>query len=123
MTDLIRAQEQVMIHVWDNPDDEVWNDVKPSDIIEVRYNRCIRFTGGSMSVSLENVEQQARQLSADDRARLAELLLESLQGQERAEIDDAWNREIALRVAAFDRGESPVFPAEDVFAEARPLSR
>ncbi len=28
MTDLIRAQEQVMIHVWDNPDDEVWNDVK-----------------------------------------------------------------------------------------------
>ncbi len=25
---LARAQEVVMKHVWDNPDDEVWNDVK-----------------------------------------------------------------------------------------------
>jgi hypothetical protein len=28
MTDLVRAQEVVMSHVWDNQDDEVWNDVK-----------------------------------------------------------------------------------------------
>jgi len=28
MIDLTRAQETVMKHVWDNPDDEVWNDVK-----------------------------------------------------------------------------------------------
>ena len=28
LTDLIRAQETVMKHVWDNQDDEVWNDVK-----------------------------------------------------------------------------------------------
>ena len=26
--DLTRAQEAVMKHVWDNPDDEAWNDVK-----------------------------------------------------------------------------------------------
>ncbi|MFA6921197.1 MAG: hypothetical protein WC216_05090 [Gallionella sp.] len=26
--DLTRAQETVMKHVWDNQDDEVWNDVK-----------------------------------------------------------------------------------------------
>lgn len=26
--DLTRAQESVMKHVWDNQDDEVWNDVK-----------------------------------------------------------------------------------------------
>ncbi|TXT27419.1 MAG: hypothetical protein FD134_17 [Gallionellaceae bacterium] len=28
ITDLTRAQEIVMKHVWDNQDDEVWNDVK-----------------------------------------------------------------------------------------------
>lgn len=28
MTDLTRAQEVVMKHVWDNQDDEIWNDVK-----------------------------------------------------------------------------------------------
>lgn len=28
MTDLTRAQETVMKHVWDNQDDEVWNDVE-----------------------------------------------------------------------------------------------
>jgi len=28
MSDLARAQEAVMKHVWDNQDDEIWNDVK-----------------------------------------------------------------------------------------------
>ena len=28
MSDLARAQEIVMKHVWDNQDDEIWNDVK-----------------------------------------------------------------------------------------------
>lgn len=28
LTDLTRAQEAVMKHVWDNKDDEAWNDVK-----------------------------------------------------------------------------------------------
>lgn len=28
MKDLTRAQETVMKHVWNNQDDEVWNDVK-----------------------------------------------------------------------------------------------
>jgi hypothetical protein len=28
LSDLTRAQEIVMKHIWDNQDDEVWNDVK-----------------------------------------------------------------------------------------------
>lgn len=28
ISDLENAQEVVMKHVWDNPDDKVWNDVK-----------------------------------------------------------------------------------------------
>jgi len=75
-----------------------------------------------MSVSLEQIEVQARALSAEERAKLAQSMLESLHSP-LAEIEAAWEEEIEQRVAAFDRGEIPLFPAEDVFAEARRLSR
>jgi putative addiction module component (TIGR02574 family) len=69
------------------------------------------------------LEQQARALSPDDRARLAEVLLESLQGSPLTEVEAAWSREIEERVAAFDRGEVQAYPAEGVFAEARHNTR
>ena len=72
---------------------------------------------------LEELERQARSLSADERARLAEMLLESLQDAPLAEIEAAWDREIEERVAAYDRGELQTHPAEEVFAEARRLAR
>ena len=75
-----------------------------------------------MVASLSDLEQQARSLSPDDRARLAEVLLESLRST-LSDIEAAWNREIADRVAAYDRGELQTFPAEDVFAEARRITR
>jgi putative addiction module component (TIGR02574 family) len=71
-----------------------------------------------MSVSLKQIEDQARALTPEDRAKLAESMLESLHSP-LAEIEQAWNEEIERRVAAFDRGEIPAYPAEDVFAEAR----
>lgn len=75
-----------------------------------------------MSASLHKIEEQARALSAEDRARLAQSMLESLQAP-LSEIEKAWDEEIERRVAAFDRGEVPSHPAEDVFAEARTISR
>ncbi len=75
-----------------------------------------------MVVSLEEIEQQARSLVAEERAQLAETLLESLHSPN-SDIEAAWAREIEDRVAAFDRGETPAYVAEDVFAEARRLSR
>ena len=75
-----------------------------------------------MVVSLEEIEQQARSLVAEERAQLAEVLLESLHSPI-SDIEAAWAREIEDRVAAFDRGETPAYAAEDVFAEARRLSR
>jgi putative addiction module component (TIGR02574 family) len=71
-----------------------------------------------MSASLKQIEDQARALTPEDRAKLAESMLESLHAP-LAEIEQAWNEEIERRVAAFDRGEIPAYPAEDVFAEAR----
>ena len=76
-----------------------------------------------MSESLAELEQQARALSPDDRARLAEVLLESLQETPLSEVEAAWDREIEERIAAYDRGDLQAFAAEDVFAEARRKTR
>lgn len=76
-----------------------------------------------MSVTLKELEQQARSLSPDERARLADVLLESLRDAPLAEIEATWDREIERRVAAYDRGELETFSAESVFAEARRLAR
>lgn len=75
-----------------------------------------------MSASLKQLEDQARVLTPEERAKLAESLLESLHSP-LAEIEKAWADEVEQRVAAFDRGEIPAYPAEDVFAEARRMSR
>lgn len=75
-----------------------------------------------MSASLKQIEEQARALSAEERAKLAESMLESLHAPV-SEVEAAWAEEIERRVAAFDRGEIPSYSAEDVFAEARRLSR
>lgn len=76
-----------------------------------------------MPNTLKELEAQARSLSPEERARLAESLLESLRDTPLAEIEKAWEVEIAERVAAYDRGELPTFSAESVFAEARRLTR
>lgn len=75
-----------------------------------------------MTATFKELAVQAQSLAAEDRARLAETLLESLQ-MPVAEIETAWAQEIEERVAAFDRGETMTYAAEDVFAEARRLKR
>jgi hypothetical protein len=66
-----------------------------------------------MSALLKSIEEQARALSAEDRARLAESMLESLHTSI-AEIEALWAEEIEERVSAFDRGEIPSYSAEQV---------
>jgi putative addiction module component (TIGR02574 family) len=72
-----------------------------------------------MSSTLLEIEEQARRLSAEERARLAETLLESLRETPLAEIEAAWEREIEERVAAFHGGKGRTHSAEEVFAEGR----
>jgi putative addiction module component (TIGR02574 family) len=76
-----------------------------------------------MAASFEDLELQARNLSTEERARFAELLLESLRESPLPEIEADWDREISDRVAAYERGEATVYAAEDVLAEARRLAR
>lgn len=75
-----------------------------------------------MAASFDEIQRQARELGAEERAKLAETLLESLHAP-LSDIERAWEREIEERVAAFDRGEIQTYAAEDVFAEARRLLR
>ena len=74
-----------------------------------------------MTISLVEIEQQVSLLPADDRAKLAEVLLESLREPVLAEVEREWDEEIARRVAAFEAGEVAAVPAADVFAEAKHL--
>jgi putative addiction module component (TIGR02574 family) len=74
-------------------------------------------------MTFKELEAQARALTPEERAKLAEALLESLQDAPNAEIAAAWDREIQSRAAAYDRGELEMISAEDVFAEARRLVR
>jgi putative addiction module component (TIGR02574 family) len=75
-----------------------------------------------MSASLKQIQDQARSLTPEERAQLAESMLESLHAP-LTEVEAEWAEEIERRVVAFDRGEIPAYPAEDVFAEARRISR
>lgn len=75
-----------------------------------------------MAVSLADIEEQAQKLAAEERAKLAEHLLDSLRSSV-SSVESAWSEEVEARVAAFDRGEMQVYAAEEVFAEARSLSR
>jgi putative addiction module component (TIGR02574 family) len=73
-----------------------------------------------MSLSLHQIEEQARSLSAEDRATLAEFMLESLHTSIE-EIEAAWSGEIALRIDAFEKGDISAYSAEQVFTEARQI--
>jgi hypothetical protein len=73
-----------------------------------------------MSSSLHQIEEQARSLSAEDIAKLAECMPESLHTSVE-EIEAAWSEEIALRIEAFQKGDISAYSTEEVFAEARQI--
>jgi len=75
-----------------------------------------------MSPLLKSIEEQARALSAEDRARLAESMLESLQPLI-ADVKDAWAKEIEDRVNTFHQDDMSAHCAEEVFGEARQFLR
>ena len=76
-----------------------------------------------MFTLVEELSARAKTLSAEDRARLVEELLDSLQGESDAEAESAWDREIKRRVAEIESGAVKLISAEEVHAEARRLIR
>ena len=66
---------------------------------------------------------RGKQLPREERERLVDELLESLNEPASSELDAAWSAEIERRLAAYDRGEVQALPAEEVFARARALAK
>jgi len=72
-----------------------------------------------MPTPFEVVEAQAIQLTAHERADLADRLWMSVHSRE--EVDAAWDAEVARRLADIDAGLTECIPADEVFAELRAL--
>ncbi|MFO1319357.1 MAG: addiction module protein [Burkholderiales bacterium] len=75
-----------------------------------------------MTDQVAELAERGKSLSPEDRARLVDLLLVSLQEPATAEAEAAWETEIERRLDAHDRGEVQSIPAEDVFAKARRIA-
>jgi putative addiction module component (TIGR02574 family) len=73
-----------------------------------------------VNLPLDRLEAEVLELPASERARLAQRLLESLDDEEPddpAEVAQAWEAEIARRLAELDAGATVLIPAEQVLAE------
>jgi len=74
-------------------------------------------------MDVEALEREALKLPAEDRARLAQELLDSLDEFPPQEIDRLWLEEAGRRAAQIDAGEVELVSAEDVDRKARALLR
>lgn len=75
-----------------------------------------------MATILEELEEQALQLSPEERGQLIHRLIVSLDGSPEGtpqEIAEAWDEEIARRVADMDAGRTQWIPADEVMARLR----
>ena len=75
-----------------------------------------------MSISFEQLKEEAAKLSQSERAELAAELLRSLDPEDDDdpdEIEQAWLLEIERRSAEIARGEAKLIPGDEVFARLR----
>lgn len=76
-----------------------------------------------MKDPVAELAERGKALPPEDRSRLVNILLESLHEGSLAEVEAAWDAEIARRLEAFDRGEVQAVDGEDVLARARLAAR
>jgi putative addiction module component (TIGR02574 family) len=67
-----------------------------------------------MNPTTETLFQTALALPPENRADLAEQLLDSLAEKDQAAIDAAWVEEAERRLQAFDQGKIKAIPGEEV---------
>lgn len=73
-----------------------------------------------MTDLVDELARKARALSPEERVRLAEELLATVQEVD-PQVEAAWDEEIKRRIEEIDGGKAKLIPAEDVFAEVRRL--
>jgi putative addiction module component (TIGR02574 family) len=72
-----------------------------------------------MTETLEQLKGQLERLPSQARAELAHFLLCSLEQEAEADVDAAWEAELARRVADMQSGKVVGIPAAQVFDELR----
>ena len=72
-----------------------------------------------MSDLVIELSQKAQTLRPEERARLAELLLDSIHQSTDQTVEDAWDEELQKRIDEVDRGVARLISAEEVFAQVR----
>lgn len=75
-----------------------------------------------MPDQVTELAERGKALAPEDRERLVELLLQSLNEPAVAEIEAGWETEIERRLAEYDRGEVQAIDAEEVFAKAKRIA-
>jgi putative addiction module component (TIGR02574 family) len=75
-----------------------------------------------MTDTVAELARQVRALPPEDRARLIDLLLDSLEDSPDPAVEESWKQEVRRRIAAYERGEAELFDADEVMAEARRLA-
>jgi len=75
-----------------------------------------------MSATLEAISTDALVLPPDQRVALAYRLLVSVEPAPEPGADEAWENEIARRIARLESGESRPIPATEVFANLRQIA-
>lgn len=73
-----------------------------------------------MTDLVDELARKARALSPEERVRLAEELLATVQEVD-PQVEAAWDEEIKRRIEEIDSGKAKLIPAEEVFAEVRRL--
>ena len=68
-------------------------------------------------MTLDQLEQEVLKLSAEERARLAERIISSLDVE--AEIEQQWLAEVQRRDAELDEGDVAAIPMEDALSSVR----
>ena len=76
-----------------------------------------------MTTLVEELSERARSLGPEDRARLAEDLLASLEGESDSDAEAAWEQEIRRRVDEVKIGSAKFVSAEEVYAETKRIYR
>jgi len=75
-----------------------------------------------MSDPVTELAEQGKGLKPEERVRLVDILLASLQESTAPELEAAWDEEVRRRIKKYERGEGKVYDAEDVMAEATRLA-
>jgi putative addiction module component (TIGR02574 family) len=74
-----------------------------------------------MSMTLDQITEEAMKLSADSKALLADRLVESLESEELDEIQRLWSAEAIRRRDEIRSGQVQPIPGEEVLEEVRHL--